>query len=102
MSKRKGKGKKIVTDLAAFTSQQEAAKTSEKDIYHQPKEATRPANGKQPEPEVNKCEDEIAKFNPAVLEFSVPSFYYALDNKLIDTYYATRVDVFGEDERDLL
>jgi hypothetical protein len=32
----------------------------------------------------------------------VPSFYYALDNKLIDTYFATRVDVFGDDEKDLL
>jgi hypothetical protein len=32
----------------------------------------------------------------------VPSFYYALDNKLIDTYYATRVDIFNEDEKDLL
>ncbi len=32
----------------------------------------------------------------------MPSIYYALDNKLIDAYYATRVDVFSEDEKDIL
>lgn len=32
----------------------------------------------------------------------MPSFFYALDNKLIDTYYANRVDIFSEDEKDIL
>ncbi len=35
-------------------------------------------------------------------EFNVPSLYYALDNKLIDTYYANRVGIFNEDEKDIL
>ncbi len=33
---------------------------------------------------------------------TVPYIYYALDNKLIDTYYANRVDLFTEEEKDLL
>ena len=32
----------------------------------------------------------------------MPYIYYALDNKLIDTYYATRLDIFTEDEKELL
>ncbi len=36
------------------------------------------------------------------LEFTVPHVFYALDSKLIDTYYANRVDVFTDEERDLL
>ena len=32
----------------------------------------------------------------------MPSIYYALDNKLIDAYYASRIDIFNEEERDLL
>lgn len=51
---------------------------------------------------MNRCEEEVNKFNPSQLEFTTPSFYCALDNKLIDTYYASRVDIFTDDEKDLL
>lgn len=36
------------------------------------------------------------------IEYNVPALYYALDNKLIDTYYAARTGIFSEDEKDLL
>lgn len=52
--------------------------------------------------EVNKCEEEVKQFNPALLEFVVPSFYYSIDNKLIDVYFANRTDVFCDDEKDKL
>jgi hypothetical protein len=32
----------------------------------------------------------------------VPNIYYVMDNKLIDTFYANRVDIFTQDERDML
>ncbi len=51
---------------------------------------------------MNRNEEEVTKFNPASIEFTVPSFYHALDNKLIDVYFANRAEVFGEDEKDLL
>ena len=53
--------------------------------------------------EVNKCEEEVTRFiQHSTLEFNVPNIYYALDNKLIDTYFVNRVDIFTEEEKDLL
>jgi len=49
---------------------------------------------------VNKNEEEVSKFS--AFEYNVPAIYYALDNKLIDTYYANRVDLFTDEEKDLL
>ncbi len=50
--------------------------------------------------EVNKNEEEVQRFVPA--DFTIPAIYYSVDNKLIDAYYAQRMDVFSEDEKDLL
>lgn len=99
--KHKGKkGKKVVTDLASFVKP-EAPKTSEKDINFKIP-LSKAASASVQQQETNKCEDDITKFNVSTLEFSVPYIYYALDNKLIDTYYATRLDIFTEDEKELL
>lgn len=106
MNKKKGgkKGKMVPLDFtggAGDGSQAaEVIKTSDKDInYKAPSTITKVQSA--PQVEVNKNEEEISKFANSI-EFQVPSIYYALDNKLIDTYYANRVDIFSEDEKDLL
>ena len=57
----------------------------------------------QPAVEVNKSEEEVTRFiQHSTLEFNLPHIYYALDNKLIDKYFANRVDIFTDEEKDLL
>ena len=107
MNKKKGgkKGKMVPLDYTGGAGdgakQAEPIKTSDKDINHKVPAATISKVQSVPQVEVNKNEEEISKFTNSI-EFQVPSIYYALDNKLIDTYYANRVDIFSEDEKDLL
>jgi hypothetical protein len=97
------KGKKIVTDLDSFNAAEQAPiKTSEKDIDHKQPDTAKSHAPLKAVVEVNPKEEEVSKFNPASLDFAVPSFYHALDNKLIDVYFANRADLFAEDEKDLL
>lgn len=96
------KGKKIVTDLDSFNAPETAPiKTSEKDIDHKTAAPTK-ANSGAAAVEVNRNEEEVNKFNASTIEFTMSSFYYALDNKFVDTYFANRVDIFCEDEKDIL
>ena len=90
----------VVTDLESFNATEQAVKTSEKDINHKPKEVSKPQSSQAPQVEVNKNEEEVQRFVPA--DFTIPAIYYSVDNKLIDAYYAQRMDVFSEDEKDLL
>ena len=83
-----------MTDLESFT----ALETSEKDIYHKPQE--KPRVPQQPAVEINRSEDEVAKYVAG--DFTVPAMYYPLDNKLLDAYFAGKQDAFTEEERDLL
>ncbi len=106
MNKKKGgkKGKMVPIDFTGGTGdgtqKAEAIKTSDKDINYKAPSTTTKAQSV-PQVEVNKNEEDISKFSNSI-EFQVPFIYYALDNKLIDTYYANRVDIFSEDEKDLL
>ena len=105
MNKRRGKGKMIPLDADMFqgSSSKDQSKTSEKDINFKKPQAAEVKKASQPAIEVNKNEEEVTRFiQHSTIEFTVPHIYYALDNKLIDTYYANRVDIFTDEEKDLL
>jgi hypothetical protein len=100
--KNKGKkGKKIVVDLDSFKAQEAQIKTSEKDINHK-SDSGLTTTKSPPVIEINKNEEEVSKFNPSLLEYNTPAIFYALDNKLIDTYYSDRMDIFTDEEKDIL
>ena len=96
MNKRRNKGKMVPLEVDAFNAKPKDSQiTSEKDINYQKPQAPEVKKPSQPAVEVNKCEEEITRLiQHSSLDFTVPHIYYAMDNKLIDTYYANRVDIF--------